>query len=351
MIEIKINKKLNHFLIKLHKNNIEVLKINGNKIFIKKSDLKKLEQLITIYDVEIIGPIINLKKLNKFFMFSIFFSICLVIFLSNIIFEINIITENQEIKELISNELKKNNIKKYKFKKDNLIKISENIISRNKKHIEWLYIEEVGTTYNVKVQIRELKENKLDNKPSNLISSKNAIIKKLNIIQGEIIKGENQYVKKGDIIVSGDIKLNDNIVGKTKSIGKIYGEVWYKSKVNQPLIIYKKINDNNLNVNFYFLGNTINIIGKKDNFKINKLLPFGLQISKSNSYEINTILNYEQAKKIALDKTYKEINSKLNDNEYIIHSHILKERLIDSKMELDIFYTVYEDITKEQLIE
>lgn len=351
MIEIKINNKINSFLKKLNLNNIEVLKIKGNKIYIKSKDLKKLENLITIYDVEIIGKTISIKKINKTFLLSSIISIMFIFILSKIIFNINIITEDPEIKKLLIKELKNNNIQKFKFKKNNLEEITNKIINNNKPKIEWLYIEEKGTTYNVRVQIRNIKKQEKAKVPNNIVAKKNAVIKKIDVSSGEIIKKINDYVKKGEDIVTGNIKLNEETKNITYSTGNIYGEVWYRLKIEQPIILYEKIKKNELNINYYFLNKIINIKGEKEKNNLKKLLPIGLQISKSKAKVVNTILNYEEAKTEAYKNATKKINSKLSDKEYIISSQILKENLNNSKIELEIFYTVYEDITEYKNIE
>ena len=45
------------------------------------------------------------------------------------------------------------------------------------------------------------------------------------------------------------------------------------------------------------------------------------------------------------------MNSQLNDNEYVIDQKNLKVSLKDSKIILDTFFTVYEDITDYAKIE
>ena len=47
----------------------------------------------------------------------------------------------------------------------------------------------------------------------------------------------------------------------------------------------------------------------------------------------------------------KNIKSKLNDEEHIIYEKCLKVSLNDSKIELEIFYAVYENITAYERIE
>ena len=66
---------------------------------------------------------------------------------------------------------------------------------------------------------------------------------------------------------------------------------------------------------------------------------------------IDEVYTIEQAIKKAEERAYSEINSKLNDKEKILSSKNLKVDVNDSKIELEMFFTVYEDITEYQKIE
>ena len=67
------------------------------------------------------------------------------------------------------------------------------------------------------------------------MASKNGYIKDIYASSGEIIKNKEDYVQKGDIIVSGNIHRNDNVVARVKSNALVYAEVWYSSNVKLPL--------------------------------------------------------------------------------------------------------------------
>ena len=60
---------------------------------------------------------------------------------------------------------------------------------------------------------------------------------------GEVVKKKYDYVKKGDVLISGFIYNKDKIMAKRCSIGKVLGEVWYKVNVFLPEVYYEeKIN-------------------------------------------------------------------------------------------------------------
>ena len=141
MIKIKIiGPRFNRFLKRLNDNNINVYKINNNIITVNENDLDKINNLKTIYDIEIIeyaGIKKIIKNINSIFVLSLIISIIFLYINSKMILNINIITDDYGIKKLLNRELKANNIKKYSFIKDNYDQIEKKIINNNKNKIEW----------------------------------------------------------------------------------------------------------------------------------------------------------------------------------------------------------------------
>ena len=114
---------MNIYILKINKkylNNILKYKININKIISKDNyyylylntfNYNKIKKIFKIYNIEEIGykGLIKYKMLlKKYYLFLIFFviSIFLNIFLSNIIFSVEINTNNNELRDFLLNELK-----------------------------------------------------------------------------------------------------------------------------------------------------------------------------------------------------------------------------------------------------
>ena len=121
-------KNIERFLKKLVREKIELYKIDVvhyNEINIKV-DYKNLERILelkTIYDVEIVNyyGFLKFKRLlykNKILILSIILGICLLYFLSNIIFKVEIIHNDKEIREMLESELKKYDVTTFKLKKN-----------------------------------------------------------------------------------------------------------------------------------------------------------------------------------------------------------------------------------------
>ena len=171
---LKLNikgKNINLFIKRLYDNHINIYKIENDdmeaNIIIDQRDYEKLIKLKTIYEVtqiDIYG-IIKVKKIAKkyqYILLSLFISLIFIIFLSNIIFEIEVIHENSEFRNLIMKELEENSLKVYTFKKDyeDIQVIKKNILEKYKDKIEWIEIERSGTKYIVRLEERIIKDNR-----------------------------------------------------------------------------------------------------------------------------------------------------------------------------------------------
>lgn len=370
-------RNVDYFLSKLYKLNIDIYNVIVNSyneivIEINCDDLSKLKFLSLLNKIEIIdykGRIKRKNKLlfNKTLLIFIVIGFIFLYFLSNIIFSIEIEHSNSALREYVMDELSANGIKKYSFKKDfdELNEIKNKILNNNKEKIEWLEIIREGTKYIVKLEERNINSATTDYKYQDIISTHDAVIKKIVAKSGVKVKEVNEYVKKGDTIISGTIYLNDEIKDIVKSIGEIYGEVWYKLSIEYPII-----NDGDVLTGSSISAYSINFFSKRyvlfnknkyKNSKIeskhlikNNILPIGISYDKiyeltNNSY-INTI---DEAIINARRYAYEKIKETLSESEYIISDNLLNYQVNSNTIYMSVFYRVYKKITgtKEIIIE
>ena len=263
------------------------------------------------------------------------------------------------MKNKILDELNNNGISIYKFKKNyqELQIIKKKILEKYKNEIDWIEIENIGTKYIVRYEPRLNNPQNEVYKSRHIIALKNAIIYKLDIKSGQILKNKYDYVKKGDIIVSGYISLNESIKDTISSMGRVYGEVWYEVDVTYPFIYNEEIltGKNKFVYVFKFLNNNIEIFNfnKYKNKKIksniifkNNILPFSLE--KQYQQELNIKKednNIEEATNKAIDTATKKIEDKLKENEFILNKKVIGSYNDDKSVTVKIFFSVVEDIT------
>jgi len=374
-IKLKIiGKNINRFIIRLNNNNIEILKcdyINKEEVnvVVYYKDYKKINEIKTIYNIEKIDSfgIIKIKKkikINKYLIISIIFGYIILKILSNIIFNIEIIYNDQEIRNFLKNELQQYGIKEKTYKKtyEQIEKIKEEILNKYKDKIEWLEIETKGTKYIVRVELRKINEKQPKTENRNIVAKKDAVIKEIKAINGQIVKEINNYVKKGEIIISGNIYADEVLKNTTAAEGTVFGETWYEISVTYPFA-YSETKETNNKKTVYTLklfNKNIELFNfkpyknKKIEEKIllkNNIIPIALV--KQNQIEqevIDQILTTDEALNKALEKAYEKINNNLKEREYIINYKILNTNIKESELELNIFFSVYENITDYQTI-
>ena len=323
-----IKNKINLYNIKLNKKYLEVIILN--------KDISKIEKIKYLHKIKIIdyyglSKIKYLLLKNKAFIIFIIIGLLINIIFSHIIFDIKIETPNKELKKVIIKDLKDNNISKYHFKltskKKNLAKA--NILSKEHDKIEWLEIEEHGTKYIIKVQERKINKKEDNCYPRNIVSTPN------------------------EILISGLIYNKEKIVSKKCARGKVLGEVWYKVKVEIPKITKKEIpvKASTYGITYKIFDKEYNLGNKYKNYKQNdyniidsKIIPIKFGISKYKKVKIITSSrNIENVDKYALDIAIKKINKQLA-NPHIINKKVLKKQLKNSKIIIDVFVAVEEDI-------
>ena len=369
IVKIKVEgKNINNYIKRLIKRKINIIKLipisyKEAHIILKYKDYRELTKYKSIYKISIINTYGKLKirkivKKNQILIVSLLIGISIIITLSNIIFSIDIIHEDKEIRRLLKEELEKNGIKKYKFKKSfsKLEKIEDKILEENKDKLEWIEIKESGTKYIVRIEERKINDNKKEYEYQNIISKKKATITEIKALRGEKVKNVNDYVNKGDIIIAGYITLPNNSKIPIMASGEVYGEVWYKVSMQYPYI-YREENLTGKNKTIYVLkliNKRISFFNfkKYKSFKSKDKILLSNQLStikliKEKQYELK-VLDEVYPEDIAINKAKDYIERKLKkDNpnikeikKIIIINKEEKETILDIKM----FISVIENI-------
>ena len=375
IIKIKIEgKNIDNYIKRIIKNKINIIKLipisyKEVQLIIKLSEYEKLIKYKTTYQISIIDTYGKIKlkntiKRNYILLLSLIIGLILIITLSKVIFSIDIIHEDKEVRTMIRKELENYGIKKYRFKKKykELEIIEDKILKKNKDSLEWIEIIENGTKYIVRVEERKISITKKNNNYQSIISKKNAIITLINATKGEKVKEVNNYVKKGETIISGYITHPDNTITMTSAKGDVYGEVWYKVTLDYPFI-YQEEKITGRNKTIYVL----NFINKRISlFDFNKYKSFK---SKNKTLLYNPILNINLTKEkqyeliikdevypidIAITKAKDYISKKLKkdnpDIKQIKKIIIISYKESESKLNLKLFITAIEKISEEMKI-
>ena len=363
LVFIKTNDP-NKLLFKMYKNDIDIKKIQYNsygiEVEIDINDYFKLKKNLKSYKFKIksnkgIYYILSKIKHNKLFVINVILFITLLYLFSNTIISVKVIHSKKYIRDIVKNSLEENGIKRLSFKKDyeELTKIKEKILKKYPKNIEWLEIQRVGMTYVVRVEERIITDIKKKKKACNLVATKDGIITSISTSKGQELLTVGDYVKKGDILVSGEIKYNEEIKNLVCATGEVKAEVWYESNVKIPLNYKKEKYTGKKRYNLSINNNKI-FKSRLKKYKTNKKELFDLLGAKIYLLTEKEILNenkrYNENEAInkALELTKEKINLKLTEKERIISQKVLKKSINNSTMYIEIFSSVEEIISKEE---
>lgn len=376
--KIKINvkgKNIERFIRRIIKNKIEIislerLKYNEIDIIIFKKDLEKIEEIKTIYELELkrkygMIRIIEKMKINKYLIIFLILGLMIIYVLSNIIFSVEVIHSDSKLRTFLKEELKKYNIDKYHFKKsyDKKEKIKNELLEKYKDKLEWIEIEEKGTKYIIRVEERKINNQEELKNNNHVVAKKNGIIISVDAKSGEIKKNKNDYVRKGDIIISGNITLNEEVKNQTNALGTVYAETWYTTDIKFPYH-YKKVSlTNNKKTIFtikfmdkyYDLFNLKKYKTKKIKNHVlikNNIVPISfIKQIQYETIEIDKMYKKEEALKEAVNEGKKELLKKLDNDSEILDYRILEKKENENDIKLKIFFTVKENITDYRQVE
>ena len=374
-VRVKITgKNVNNYLKRLIANKIDLIDLKYNShneavVTIKYSDYLKLKTVRSSYDVKVTNTYGKLRIRNKIkrsyiLLSSIILGIALIILLSNIIFSIEVIHTNKSVIELVSNELNKNGLKKYTFKKKykDIKKIEDKILNDNKDKLEWISIDIIGTKYVVRIEERKIKNENNDNIYQDIVASKSGVIKKIIALSGEKKCEIDNFVSKGDTIIKGSITKPNNEIILTHASGLVYAEVWYQISVEYPYQYKEEILTGNKKNIYYlkFINKRLELFNfkKYKNFQkepkillYNNIIPISLV--KEKQYEVNIIDEIYTTEEV-INKAITLAESKLMSSNKKIDKidkvSIIKKEEYGSKIKLDLFISVIEEIGEIKIL-
>ena len=332
-------------------------------IEILEEDYQNLLKIKTTYKIEIIKRkgllnVIQFLKTRKLFILVTILGFAFFNLLTNIVFSIKVIETDNELREIILQDLEEFGLKKYSFKisYEKKEEIENKILEKEKDTIEWIEIEEKGVSYEVKLieRVKEILEKETE--PRNIVAKKSGLITRIEASTGEVVTKKNAYVNKGDILISGLIRNNGNIVSKTRAEGNVYAEIWYKVSLSLPTNYHeeKKTGNNKTVLEISFLSDdyTLSFFNKYEHSKDTKniiyknpLLPISINLTKKEEVkttDINFSENYEKnVKPLAIQK----LKNKLGSDITILEEKVLKKERNADKIDIEIFFKVEENIT------
>jgi len=354
---------------------IERLSITNMRFNMKEKDFKQIRHIAkkTHCRVKISrknGFIFLFRRLYRriFFIIGIVIFVLLIYAFSNVIWNIEIVGNNVVNDQLILKSLNKAGLKIGAHKKNINLRDIENSLLKDIKELSMVTISLDGTKAKVEIVERTMPPTILDlEKPMNIVAAKDGILTKVIALKGQKLVKEGDFVKKGQILISGVIKDSQNLpIDVTRALGEVYAKTWYESIKEVPLkyryfertgkcekSIYLVLPNNNIiklrsNINkFQFYDKII----EKEQVK---LLGFNSPVTKVTEYYYEKIekiknLSYNEAIDIATNLADEEL-IKIMPKDIKILERKYDKILMKDKVRIRKLILTEEKISKEEEI-
>ncbi len=334
---------------------------------IKEADYPKLQKYLVSYKFRKVKDIGIYQLKNIFIKYReliicFFIGLILLIIGSNLIVDVKVIHENKEIRELVLTELEEAGIKKLTFKKSYryLQKVKEEILDKYPDKIDWLEFEVKGMVYNVRIEERIITDLSKDTKKCHIVASKAGTISNMRLVKGEALVRPNDYVREGDILISGIITYNEAEKMRVCAAGEVYAHTWYTVSVKVPFTHNIDVATGNKKYNLVWDNgkNQNRILQKRfayftSNYKtLLKLFDYRLLLeTEKEMVRKQETFDEEQALQEGLKKAEESLKVKLHSKDTIIDKKVLKKSVNNSTMNIELFIVVNELISTEQEIE
>lgn len=359
-IIIRVTQDIKRFINKCNSYNIELYNIkyidkDNIIVKIKKDDFDNIKIYNYYSNIEIynkVGIDYYIHKINKLKYFILCFVIMIIcmFLVSNIILKINVIHSNKKVRELVYSELYDNDIKIFSIKKDfnKLENIKNKILENNRDKLEWISITNIGMTYVVRVEERIIDNIKNEHDYCNVVATKEGIVTNIFSDKGDILVNVNDIVRKDDILITGNLIVNEETKNYTCASGRVMAKVWYTTNISLKRDYLKKEYTGKKRINFYINHKVLrnNKYSKFDKKYIinNKYIKVYKELEyKEKKYKYNELDSVNKAL-LEIDNKFK---NKLGDKGKIIDKKILNKSINNKEINIDVFVITLEDISKQ----
>ncbi|MGA9287284.1 MAG: sporulation protein YqfD [Anaerobacillus sp.] len=291
-------------------------------------------------------------------------SLILIFILSNMVWSVTVNGATPEVEHKLKQAAIDIGVKKGKF----IFQLPSNQelqrqITESLEEITWVGVKRSGTTYHFEVVQKQLPEKEPALSPRHIVAKKKAIVTKMYVEEGQAQVEENDYVKPGQLLISGFIGKED----KSQLVparGEVFGRTWYVSTVSIPLKSEFHTNTG-LGKNAYSIGifrihipiwgfvkpkfNKFETITYETNLRFLKWeLPISFQTKKRLEIdEVTRTYTKSEALDVARSVAREDILSKTSKEAEIKKEKILHQEVENGKVNVKIHFEVVEEIGKD----
>ncbi len=293
--------------------------------------------------------------------------IVMLFLLSNVIWSIEVVGNDKIGKYEVLQVAEKIGIQqgKFSFMLDEPDKIQAKLME-NLPEASWVGFQIKGTKAQIRVVEKILPEKKEALGPRHLVAKKSAVISTIFAEEGKPVVRPDDFVKKGDILVSGLIGKEDS-PNAVAARGRVEGEVWYETEVIVPIQQKQAtfIGEKHRNIYIVWGEHQLKIWGYKElpfqNYEVKDQMwvirwkdkSFPLAWKTENLHAVETQekqLDEKQAQEMAIQAARQDILSKMGNGGYIKEEKVLHLKRENDKVYIKMHVVAIEDIAVEQPI-
>ncbi|MFD0870576.1 MULTISPECIES: sporulation protein YqfD [Paenibacillus] len=303
---------------------------------------------------------------RKFFIAGLCFFIVGLFLLSSIVWKVEVEGNEKLMKMEILEKAKQLGIYEYqwKFRLGNQEDLAREL-HKQLPGVAWVGVKVEGTHIKIQVVESASPEQKELKSPRHLIASKNAVVTKILAEKGKPVVQPDQYVRKGDLLISGLIG-NEQYQQTVVSQGQVKGLVWYTSKIEVPMVRKYKTYTGESYRRFYLVfGNrALQLTGYGTSYEQSEQeasrktlqwrnygLPVGWMNEKVREVRyLEEPLEREAARQIGLERARADILHGAGEDSRITSEKVLKEQEENGVLVMEVHFEVEENIAVEQPI-
>ena len=344
------------------------------KMLIRLEDFFHIKPLLkeTNCRVEILSkhgfPFFLRKVKHRYAFFVGFFVFVSLLFvLSHVIWTVEVIGTEKISKSEVLAAAQQVGIEqgKFSFFLDDPDKISANLLTKMPK-ASWVGFNMVGTKAQIRIVEKVIPEKPEVAAPRNIVAKKSAVVQRIFAAKGRVMVKPNDFVRKGDVLVSGLIGKEDQPL-QVAADGKVEGEVWYETEVTIPLKHDQAVFTGAVQRNYYLVvgSRQIKLWGfgnepykhfvKNDEKQIFHLKSLGFSLGWDIENEKETKINQvnvgqTEAVTIAKESAKQDIMAKIGKDGYIKEEKVLHQQKENDKVYIKMHIITIEDIAEKQPI-
>lgn len=319
---------------------------------------------------------LNRILIKRPLVIAIISSFLLLFYLSNLVWRVEITGVRPEIEQQIQASLADQGVYqgRLKFLIEPPNKVQKKLLEVHPELL-WVGVQEKGTTYQLEAVEKTIVPERDVGKPSNIIASKDGVIVDMYVEKGKPLVGINDFVEKGETLVTGDLANKGEEEDSKDSEqpnyiavkAEIYANTWYEVSLTIPLEAqYQTLTGEQSNK--YRLGmgrfnipiwglfsksyNTSQVETAKKPFNF-LLWQLPIHFIREDIYQVENVeeeRTIEQARSIGIKQAKQEIIQELGHEVEIRSEKILHESLENGKVNLHLYFTVKENIAKIKAI-